>query len=463
MLDVSLKENEKKYIQIYYKLKEMIEKGELKGKIFSIRELSKKFGVSISSVIKTYEKLERDGYIYLRSGSGAYVNYNIEKKFYPEDHMENEIFKYGYMNNEYRIDFSTATPSADFLPIDELKKSINYILDRDGGKALLYENPLGYLELRKSIKKQLEEEGIVTNLQNIQIVSGAQQGIDIISKVILSHGDIVVTEDPVYKGAIVSFKKSGARVEKIPLKKDGIDLKILEKILKREKIKFLYTASTYQNPTGISMSDKKRVELLNLAEKYDFYIMEDDCSSDIYFSNEKIKSIKSYDKNDRVIYIKSYSKVFMPGFRLGVIVVPSSMVSQVLGGKYSSDISNSGLNQRVFQYSLEEGMWKKHIDSSRKEFKRKQLYMYKKLKEIENLKVNKPKGGMCLWVELPYEITGEAVYMKLSKRGVGILPGVVFSEKAYNYIRLSFAQCTKEEIDEGIDILEKVIKELSLN
>ena len=142
MLDISLKSGEKIYIQIYYKLKEMIENGELKGKIFSIRELAKKFGVSHSSVIKAYEKLEENGYIYLRGGSGAYVNYNIEKKFYPEDHMENEIFKYGYFNSEYRIDFSTASPSADFLPVEELKKSINHILDRDGGKALLYENPL---------------------------------------------------------------------------------------------------------------------------------------------------------------------------------------------------------------------------------------------------------------------------------------------------------------------------------
>ena len=381
MLDISLKSGEKIYIQIYYKLKEMIENGELKGKIFSIRELAKKFRVSHSSVIKAYEKLEENGYIYLRGGSGAYVNYNIEKKFYPEDHMENEIFKYGYFSSEYRIDFSTASPSADFLPVEELKKSINHILDRDGGKALLYENPLGYMELRKSIKKQLKKEGIDTEIKNIQIVSGAQQGIDIISKVMITSGDIVVTEDPVYKGAIVSFKNNGAKVEKVQLKKDGIDLKELEKILKREKIRFLYTASTYQNPTGISMSESKRKELLKLAEKYDFYIIEDDCSSDIYFSNERIKSIKSFDKNNRVIYIKSYSKVFMPGFRLGFIIVPEKIATSVLGGKYSSDISNSGLNQRIFQYFLEEGIWEKHIERSRKEFKRKQLYMYNRLKK----------------------------------------------------------------------------------
>lgn len=234
----------------------------------------------------------------------------------------------------------------------------------------------------------------------------------------------------------------------------------MEAIVKREKIKFVYTASTYQNPTGISMSEKKRLELLNLAEKYNFYILEDDCSSDIYFGGEKIRSIKSYDKNNRVIYIKSYSKIFMPGFRLGFILAPRKIADSVLAGKYSSDISNSGLNQRVFQYFLEQGIWKKHIEKSRKEFRKKQKYMYNKLKSIEDIKINHSKGGMCFWIELPKEVTGEAVYMKLARQGVGILPGVVFSEQAYNYIRVSFAQCNEKEIDEGIDILSRAIDEL---
>ena len=460
MIEIQLKKGEKIYLQLYSKLKEQIERGELKGKILSIREMADTLGVSRATVIKAYEQLEKNGYIFLRGGSGAYVKYNKEKKFYPEDHMENEIFKYGYFNYDYRIDFSTASPSADFFPVEELKKSINCILDRDGGRALLYENPQGYLELRKSIKKELKENGIEAEVKDIQIVSGAQQGIDILSRAMLYPGDVVVTEDPVYKGAVTSFKNSGARVERASMKKDGIDLKEVEAIAKRDRIKFLYTASTYQNPTGISMSEKKRIELLNLAEKYDFYVVEDDCSSDIHFEKEKIRSIKSYDKSSRVIYIKSYSKVFMPGFRLGFILAPQKIADSVLAGKYSSDISNSGLNQRVFQYFLEQGIWKEHIEKSRKEFARKQKYMYSRLREIEDIKINRPKGGMCFWIELPKEITGEAVYMKLARRGVGILPGVVFSERAYNYIRISFAQCSEKEIDEGIEILNRVIEEL---
>lgn len=459
-IELAVENGEKIYLQLYYKLKELIENGEIKGKIFSIRELAKNLGVSISTVVKAYEELEKNGYIYLRGGSGAYVKYNREKKFYLEDHMENEIFKYAYFNSEYRIDFSTASPNADFFPIEELKKAINYILDRDGGKALLYENPQGYLELRKAIKKELKDDGIDVGIKDIQIMSGAQQGIDILSKSLIYPGDIVVTEDPAYKGAVVSFKNNGAKVERISMKKDGLDIKELEDILKRDKIKFIYTAATFHNPTGISISEKKRIELLELAEKYDFYIIEDDCSSDIYFDKKKIRSIKSYDKNNRVIYIKSYSKVFMPGFRLGFMVAPEKIANSVLAGKYSSDISNSGLNQRVFQYFLEKGIWNEHIEKSRKEFHKKQKYMYSRLKKIENIKINKPKGGMCFWIELPKEITGEAVYMKLAKRGVGILPGVVFSEKAYNYIRLSFAQCNEKEIDDGIEILKKVIDEL---
>ena len=460
MLNISLKKGEKLYLQLYYKLKEMIEDGQLKGKIFTIRELSNSMKVSRSTVIKAYEQLEKNDYIYLRGGSGAYVKYTKEKKYYAEDHMENEIFKYGYFNYDYKIDFATASPSADFFPVEELKKSINFVLDRDGGKALLYENPQGYFELRKSIRKALREDGIGAETNEIQIVSGAQQGIDILSRAMVHHGDVVVTEKLAYKGAITSFKKSGAKIGRISIEKDGMNLMELENIAKSEKIKFVYTASTYHNPTGVSMSEKKRIEILKLADKYDFYIIEDDCSSEIYFHGEKIKSIKSYDENNRVIYIKSYSKIFMPGFRLGFILAPRKIADSVLAGKYSTDISNSGINQRVFQYFLEEGIWKEHIEKSRIEFKKKQQYMYNKLKKIENIKINKPKGGMCFWIELPKEITGEGVYLKLIRRGVGILPGVVFSEKAYNFIRLSFAQCNEKEIDEGIEILSKVIDEL---
>ena len=286
-IELPAENGEKIYLQLYYKLKEMIENGEIKGKIFSIRELAKNLGVSISTVVKAYEQLEKKGYIYLRGGSGAYVKYNREKKFYLEDHMENEIFRYGYFSSEYRIDFSTASPNADFFPVEELKKAINYILDRDGGKALLYENPQGYLELRKTIKKELKADGINVEIKDIQIMSGAQQGIDILSKILIYPGDIVVTEDPAYKGAVISFKNNGAKVERVAMKKDGLDLKELEGILKRDKIKFIYTAATFHNPTGISISEKKRVELLALAEKYNFYIIEDDCSSDIYFDEKK--------------------------------------------------------------------------------------------------------------------------------------------------------------------------------
>lgn len=460
MLEVSLNKNEKIYIQIYYKLKELIEKEELKGRIFSIRELAKKLNVSNFSIIKAYEELEKDGYISIRSGSGAYVIYNKTKKFFPEDHMENEVFKFEYFNDKCNIDFSVASPSADIFPIDELKKSINDILDRDGGEALLYENPLGYIGLRESIKKQLQEEGIETEINKIQIVSGAQQGINIISEILIHSGDIVVTEDPVYKGAITSFKNNGAQIKKINLKRDGIDFNSLEKILKKEKIKFIYITSNYQNPTGIVMSDKKKIELLKLANKYNFYILEDDCNSDICFSSEKIKSIKSYDKYDKVIYIKSYSKIFMPGFRLGFIIAPNQISNSVLNRKYYSDISNSGLNQRIFQYFLEKGTWEKYIEKSKKIFMKKQLLMYKELKKIEGIKVKKPNGGMNLWIKLPYDITGEAVYIKLLKNGVKILPGTIFSEKAYNFIRMSYAQCNDSQIIEGVKLLGKVIEEL---
>lgn len=279
------------------------------------------------------------------------------------------------------------------------------------------------------------------------------------SQILIQNGDIVVLENPTYKGAVNSFLNSGASIKKISIEDDGINLDELESFLKFNKIKLLYTIPIFQNPTGVTLSENKKIKLLKLAEKYNFYILEDDSSSDIYF-NKKILPLKSFDNNNRVIYIKSYSKVFMPGFRLGFMITPNSLINEIIRAKYSSDISTSGLNQRIFQYFLENDIWKEYTEKLRVHFKEKQLFLIEKLSNIDKISFSKPQGGLSFWIKLPNNITGEAVYFKLIKQGVKIIPGVVFSNDFPNYIRLSFAQCSLEDIDRGIEILKNTIEEL---
>lgn len=456
-----IKKGGKIYLQIYSKLKEKIEKKEIKGKLPPVRKLAEELGISPSTVVRAYDELEKDGFISKKEGSGIYVKFEEKKNLYLEDHMESETFRYGYFNPEFQIDFASATPNETLLPVESLKKAINYVLDRDKESAFLYEDPQGYYYLRKTISEKLKkEENTDISVENIQIVSGAQQGIDIISEAVLYPNDIVVVEEPTYRGAKESFKKAGCRVLEVSMQKDGFSLWEFEKILYTKKIKLFYTMTNFQNPTGISLSREKKEKLLKLAEKYDFYILEDDGLSNLYFGQKKPVSLKSIDTNQRVIYIKSYSKIFMPGLRLAYTAVPDKFVYSIRNKKFSADICHSALNQRAFQYLLENGDWDIHMEKARNLFKEKQKIMYKCLKKIKDIKFKKPEGGLCFWIELPENISSRAVYLNMLSKGVGILPGIVFSENKNSFIRISFAQCEEREIEEGIKILGEAVEKL---
>lgn len=461
MEDLHNQKGDTLYLKVYNLLRKKIENGELKNKIPSIRKMAKTLNVSNFTIIKAYELLEKDNYITSKKGSGFYISYSKQEIFYPEDHMENEDFKYSYFNENCEIDFSSASPKSNLFPIETLKETISKILDIEGEKALLYENPQGNIDFRKAIKSEVKKLGIETSIKNIQIISGAQQGINLISKVLIQNNDIVVTEDPTYKGAISSFKEKGARIKQITIEKDGLSIDKLEAFLKFNPIKLLYIIPIFQNPTGISISEEKIIKILELAKKHNFYIVEDDSNSELYF-NKQLKPIKSYDKENRVIYIKSYSKVFMPGFRLGFMIIPENITSEIIRTKYFTDISTSGLNQRIFQYFMENQIWDKYTKNLRLEFYKKQDYLFNKLKTIKEITTYKPDGGLSFWIKLPKLVTGEAIYFKLLKDGISIIPGVVFSPNFTNHIRLSFAQCSYKEIDKGIEILKKRLEELIL-
>lgn len=462
-MEKSIKINKtgKIYLQIYSQIKEKIEKEKLRGKLLPVRKLAKDLDISPSTVAKAYDELEKNGYVTKKEGSGVYIKYQKKKNVYLEDHMESETFRYGYFNPEFHIDFASATPNETILPMESLKKAINFVLDRDRESAFLYEDPQGYYFLRKTIVEKLKnEENVNLNIENIQIVSGAQQGIDMIARTFLYPNDVVVVENPTYRGAKDSFKKSGAKIIDIPIEKDGFSLKDLEKILKQKKIKLFYTMPNFHNPTGLSMSLAKKKNLLDLAEKYDFYILEDDGLSNLYFTGEKPITLKSLDIHERVIYIKSYSKIFMPGLRLGYIAVPNSLLNNILKRKFYGDIYQSGLNQRAFQFLLESGDWDIHMEKARYIFKEKQNIMYKSLKNIKDISFKKPKGGLCFWIRLPKNISSKAVYVNMLSHGVGILPGVVFSDNDDSHIRISFAQCEAKDIEEGIKMLSLALEKL---
>ncbi len=452
-----------KYMQLFNCLKKSIAQGELKPgeKLPTIRSLAEELGVNNATIINAYKQLENNKYITAKKGSGYYVSGSkIQQE---EIYSSSEL---GISDNDSTINFASATPHPSIFPVESFKECINEVIERDKGYAFSYQDSKGFKPLRKSLLNYFNEKNTIKmeNEDNIQIVSGAQQGIDLIGKVLLNPGDYVITENPTYDGAISVFKSRGARVVRVKMEQDGIDLVDLEKKMRICKPKLIYVMTSYQNPTTISYSREKLEELLKLAEKYNTYMVEDDSMSDLCYQNVKPNTLKALDtENAYVIYLKSFSKILMPGLRAGCMVIPNLLIDDFTKIKHSSDISSSGLIQRSLDKYIESGKWDEHHQYMREIYKGKYEFMLSGLEKLEKygVKFKKPNGGLYFWIRVPTYISAKNIFNECKKKGLLLIPSSVFydinNENRDSYIRLSFASSSIEQIREGMAILEKVI------
>jgi len=462
------------YIQLYIQLRGLIEAGKLKehSKLPPIRKLSKSLGVNNVTIVNAYNLLEEEDLVYKKVGSGTFVAAQNLVEDREDIYLDEEVYidedtkfvegRRGGEEQDRVINFATAAPTPDLFPITPFKRLLNKVLDRDKGYAFGYQKSQGYLPLRESICKYIKRYDIKSNIDEIQIVSGAQQGIDILAKTFLDYGDTVFVERPTYPGAISVFKSRRANIVDIPITSDGIDIEILEAELDKEKPKFLYLMPNYQNPTGYSYSKEKKERILELAKEYDLLIIEDDCLSDLSYGEKNNLSLKSLSGDGRVIYIKSFSKIFMPGLRLAFLIIPERYFNDILLSKYMSDIFTDGLVQRVLDLYFREEIWEDQISKLKKTYQQRYEVMIKALHKYlpKRVKYTTPAGGLNLWLELPENISGKKLHERALKMGVNIAPGEVFyySQKQENRVRLSIAAVTTEEIDQGIKCLAELIQ-----
>ncbi|MDK2793509.1 MAG: GntR family transcriptional regulator, regulator for abcA and norABC [Caldanaerobacter sp.] len=451
------------YLQLYSQLKRFIENGSLPPgyKLPTIRSMAKELGVNIITVVNAYRLLEENGYVYTRVGSGTYVCEGIQRD---RDLIEDiELSEHREIPvKKGTINFASSSLNPELFPVDEFAELINRVLKRDRGYAFEYQDSRGYKPLRESILKFVRLYGIETGVENIQVISGGQQGIDVVSKALINFGDTIVVERPTYSWALASFQSRGADILEVNLNKDGIDIEDLEDKLKKFKPKFIYVMPNFHNPTGILYSDEKKEKLVGLAEKYETYLLEDDFAIELSFTETDVFPLKAFDKYDRVIYLKSFSKVHMPGLRLGFIIAPEKLVSSFLKAKYVTDLTTSGLMQRAFDLYLRENIWKKHIEEVKGVMRERFEKMKEGLTQLESyFEFDIPKGGFYYWVKLKDNWKAVDFYQKCLERGLLVVPGDMFFgiKKEDNFLRLSFASCDVQEIEKGIEILRQVLSE----
>lgn len=445
--NINIDEKSIKYVQVYNHIKNLIIQKKLKlhEKLPPIRKLSKHINVNNTTIVKAYELLEKEGYVYKSIGSGTFVSFRKEEK------------KTTNLNKVGVIQFDSGNPSSELFPINDFKKAINMTLSEENNSIFEYDEGLGDINLREKVADYLKYMKIHTTKDNIQIISGAQQGIDIVCKGIINYLDIVFVEEPTYNGAIQVFKSKGAKIISIPMLDDGIDIGILKLKLEKTRPKLVYTMPNFQNPTGISYSSYKKKKLIELAEKYDFYIVEDDFISDFKFDSNDNRTIKSYDDKNRVIYIKSFSKLLMPGLRLGIIEVPDKLLDKILWAKYSSDISTPGLIQKSMYNYMEYFNWNNHLKIMEKIYTNKYRFAKKLIydKLGDKLKIRNSSGGINFFIELPNGYLSKDFINFMLKKGVALLPGTYFFDNITydSFFRINIANTSISELEKGISII----------
>ncbi len=443
---LELNKESSKYLQIYNYIKKLIIDNKIKEheKLPPIRKLANYMNVNNATIVKVYELLENEGYVYKIVGSGTFVS-NMKLK------------KEKNIKHEGLIHFDSGNPSADMFPIDDYKKAINMALENDGSTIFDYDEGKGSKDLREKIVQYLKERKINTNSENIQIISGAQQGIDIVCKGLINYSDVVFVEEPTYNGALEVFKSRGAKVISIPMLDDGIDIGILKLKLEKIKPKLIYVMPNFQNPTGISYSTYKKKKLIELSEEYDFYILEDDFISDFKFESKDNRPLRSYDDKNRVIYIKSFSKIFMPGLRMGIVEIPNELLEVVLRAKHSSDISTPGLIQKSMYYYLENFSLEKYLKSVEEVYTKKYLFAKELIsnKLCNKLKMKSLDGGMNFFLELPRGYSSHEFARYMLNKGVAVLPGTYFFDNLIDdrFFRINIANPSIQEIEKGISII----------
>lgn len=440
-------DGESKYIQLVAKIKDMIVSGKLEydEKLPAIRSISNKLNISNATVVKVYNILEQGGYISKRGGSGTYVSYRYQKTKDPDLDRE----------DMYRLDGGHSP--VDIFPVEDFKRAINATMEEDFSMIFAYDDGDGIRELKKSFSKYLSRFKIMSREENIMVISGAQQGIDVVCKSLINYSDPVFIESPSYSGAIDVLKSRGAKIISIPMLNDGIDIGILKLKLEKIRPKLLYVMPNFQNPTGISYSTYKKKKLIELAQEYDFYILEDDFISDFKFMSKDNMPMKTYDHNNRVIYIKSFSKILMPGLRLGLMCVPLELTNRMHISKYSTDISTSPLIQKAMYHYMEMPAWKENMLVMEKKYceKYRVISNYIKTRLSGLVSVVPNDGGLNFFLELKRGYYSRNFVDFMVKKGVMVKSGAKYFDNEIDdrYFRVNIVGESIDRIKEAIDLI----------
>ena len=364
------------------------------------------------------------------------------------------------------VSFAPGYPAPELFPWDDLRTIANELLTGADANTLQYGPTRGYAPLLESIVDILRERGIAAPVEDLLITSGSQQGIDLIARVLVDPGDVVLVELPTFTGGIAAFKNIRAEVVGVKQDADGINLDNLDIVWQRETgrgkaVKLLYVIPNFQNPTGLLLALDKRRRLLDWAARRDILIVEDDPYGSLYFddaaSPEETRPLRADDEDGRVLYLSSFSKTLAPGFRVGWLVAPPSLVERFETAKQSTDLTSGILDQRVVHEAVRRGVVARIAPQLRTLYRQKRDVMEQSIRQTlgDRLTWASPRGGFFLWATLPsgcddMDLLGHALHHRL----VFVAGSAFFVDgSGHDTIRLSFSAPSPDRIREGVSRL----------
>jgi 2-aminoadipate transaminase len=377
-----------------------------------------------------------------------------------------EILK--HLEKPGMISFAGGLPAPETFPVNDLKEIVNEILENDGPDSLQYGTTEGDPLLRKMLVERHNRQGLKISTENLIITSASQQALDLIAKVFLDSGDYVLCGLPSYLGGLNAFTFYGAKLKGISLDDKGMKPDELEEtiiILKElgRKIKFIYVIPDFQNPSGITIPDSRRLEIIKIADKYDLLIVEDSPYREVRFEGEPQKLMNELDTTGRVITLFTFSKIFAPGFRVGWVVGHPEILDKLVMAKQTADLCTSSFVQKIIARYMEKGLLEKNLKKTISLYRERRSQMIACFRKYmpEGVTWTEPQGGLFLFVTLPGNLDTDEIFKKAIARNVAFVAGSSFfcNNSGHNTMRINFSFSNNKEIEEGVFRLSTVIRQ----
>jgi len=358
------------------------------------------------------------------------------------------------------ISFAGGNPSPATFPSEDLAAIAAKLIAEQGASVLQYGGTLGMPALIGQVKGLLEQEGLRPGDDELIMLSGSSQGIDLMTKTLVNPGDVVLVESPSFLGALQTFKLYQAHLEGVEMDEQGMDMDSLEYKLRRYNPKFVYTIPTFQNPTGRTLPAERRRQMVELCARYGCMILEDDPYAALRFEGQSQPSIKSFDQSDIVVRLMSFSKTISPGLRVGAAYGSREIIHKFNLGKQGQDVHTSNLNQMLVAEYVKSGAYPNRIQKNRELYKGKMQTMYEMAQKWlpEGSRVVRPEGGMFMWAELPERLDAAAMFGQAVERKVAYVPGTHFYHDGghLNTLRLNFTMVDEDRIRSGMETLGRL-------